>query len=330
VLALPANSQVARFDALAAGFAAVLHFPFEKRQLFNALHSVTAGEDGRDGVIRLQDYARASAGARNLSILVADDNPTNREVLGKIVERGGHAVTLVEDGDQALDAVEHGRFDVVILDRNMPGTGGIEALRAIRLMARGEERIPVIVLSADATPDAQREALDAGADTFLAKPVEALRLLEQISAIAGRRPARKPVERPLGARAAPGRAPAAGSAVVNLDTLAQLQELGSSPAFLQNLAGVFVADGASLVERMEKALVSRSYQELRAHLHALKGSSASIGADRLTRMCASLGKNDDAQLRLQGARMLRSLTEELGAVRSELERYMRERQQSAS
>ena len=330
ILALPHGADTARFQALSAGFAAVLQFPVDKRQLFNALHSVTAGQDAREGVIRLQDYARAAASGRKLTVLVADDNPTNREVLGKIVERGGHAVTLVEDGDEALDAVERERFDVVILDRNMPGTGGIEALRAIRLMGRGDERIPVIVLSAEATPDARREALEAGADTFLPKPVEALRLLEEINSVAGSAMSRRRAERPASVRAVPPRSPAAGAAVINVETLAQLHEIGSSPAFLENLARVFVADGASLVERMEKALVSRSYKELRGHLHALKGSSASIGADRLTRMCGSLGKCEDARLRLEGPRMLRSLSEELGAVRGELERYMRERQQSAS
>ena len=71
-----------RFAALSAGFGAVLEMPFDKRQLFNVLHSVTAGEEAREGVVRLQDYARRGGGAKGLHVLVADDNPTNREVLG--------------------------------------------------------------------------------------------------------------------------------------------------------------------------------------------------------------------------------------------------------
>ena len=67
---------------------------------------------------------RAAAARRGkLRVLVADDNPTNREVLGKILERGGHSVTLVTDGEQALDALERERLDIVLLDRNMPGPG---------------------------------------------------------------------------------------------------------------------------------------------------------------------------------------------------------------
>src|SRR5688572_21018122 len=195
VLAVPRQADVRRFEVLSSGFASVLELPFDKRRLFNVLHSVAAGEEVHEGVVRLQDYARRGAAAVKLRVLVADDNPTNREVIGKILERSGHAVTLVNDGEQTLDAVEADAHDLVILDRNMPGMGGMQALQALRLMTRGRERLPVIMLSADVTPEAKREALEAGADTFLSKPIEALRLLDEIQRLAGSKPepARAPV-----------------------------------------------------------------------------------------------------------------------------------------
>ena len=58
---------------------------------------------------------------RRLSVLVAEDNPVNRKVTAQILERAGHQCRLVEDGDQALDALELGRFDIVLMDVNMPG-----------------------------------------------------------------------------------------------------------------------------------------------------------------------------------------------------------------
>jgi hypothetical protein len=64
-------------------------------------------------------------------------------------------------------------------------------------------------------------------------------------------------------------------------------------------------------------------------LHAVKGSSASIGTDRLTALCASLGRLSDAELRLQGPGLMRSIEEEFSAARIELERYVRERKSSA-
>jgi len=322
VLAVAREAEVSRFEALSAGFGAVLELPFDKRLLFNVLHSVSAGDEMREGVVRLQDYARRGA-ARKLRVLVADDNPTNREVIGKILERGGHSVMLANDGEQALDALERERPDIVLLDRNMPVLGGMETLQAIRLIGRGRERLPVAMLSADVTPEVKREALEAGFDAFLPKPIEALRLLEEVQALTTAKPddARRTEPAPA------GRAPrAAGAApVINTETLGHLEELGSSAAFVEKLVGVFVADNSALLERIEKALAGRDYHEFRSLLHALKGSAASMGTDRLTGLCASLGRLSDPELRLQAPRVLRLLTEELAAARGELERYVLER-----
>ncbi len=331
ILAVARDSGVQRFEALSAGFAAVLELPLDKRLLFNVLHSVAAGDEVREGVVRLKDYAQRGPGARKLEVLVADDNPTNREVIGKILERGGHGVSLTEDGEQALDAIERMRYDVVILDRNMPRLGGIEVLQALRLMTRGRERLPAIMLSADVSPEAKREALEAGADSFLPKPVQAMRLLDEIQALCAR-PDEAPAAQPGTKPAAPSGSSHAGGSrvqVVNAETLRHLEELGSSAYFVEKLVGVFVADNVSLVGRVEQALAARNYGEFRTLLHAIKGSSASMGTDRLTRLCASLGALTDSELRLQGHGLLRALTEELATARSALERYLQERKASA-
>ncbi len=325
VLAVPAEAHIARFEALQAGFAAVLELPFEKRQLFNVLHSVSAGEELQEGVVRLKDYARRGAEPAKLHLLAADDNPTNREVIGKILERGGHEVVLVSDGEQALDAIEREDFDVVLLDRNMPGMGGVQALRALRLITRGRARLPVIMLSADVTAEAKQEALEAGADAYLGKPTEAARLLEQVAALAAAR--EQPAKLPLPVASpptGPGERP-----VINLETLGHLEELGSSAAFIEKLIGVFVNDSSALLGRMEQTLAGRNYGEFRSLLHAVKGSSASIGTDRLTHMCRGLGKLSDAELRLQTQGLMRSLNVELEMAQRELERYLAERKRSA-
>jgi two-component system sensor histidine kinase RpfC len=326
VLAVPREAEVQRFAALSAGFGAVLELPAEKRQLFNVLHSITSVEEVRDGVVRLQDYAKRDAGARRLQLLVADDNPTNREVLGRILERAGHAATLVADGDLALDALEGGQFDAVLLDRNMPGLSGLETLKAIRLMTRGRERLPVVMLSADVTVEAKRECLEAGADCFVPKPVEALRLLDELKTLTSGREAPRPAQAASVAAAA-----AASVEIVNGETLAHLDELGSTPDFLERLVSVFVADSLSLLAKMESAVAARNFGEFRTHLHAMKGSAASIGTERLTRRCATLSRYSDAELRLQSASLMRSLNEEFETGRAALERYVQEkRSRSAS
>jgi len=324
ILAVPRSADVQRFAALSAGFGAVLELPAEKRQLFNVLHAISSREEVGEGVVRLQDYARRDQNARRLRLLVADDNATNREVLGRILERGGHDVTLVSDGDLALDALESGSFDVVLLDRNMPGLSGLETLQAIRLMTRGRERLPVVMLSADVTIEAKRECMEAGADSFLPKPIEAVRLLDELRTLTADKPAATP-QRVLGAAAATSASASATAAVVNADTLSHLEELGSTPDFLDRLISVFIADSQALLAKMEASVGARNFTEFRAHLHAMKGSAASIGTERLTQLCSSLGKLSDNELRLKATALVRSLTEEFEQGRAELERHLRER-----
>ena len=319
-----------RFVALSAGYAAVLELPFEKRQLFNVLHSVSAGGELREGVVRLEDYARRGGAGRKLRVLVADDNPTNREVIGKILERGGHSATVVPDGEDALDALERAHYDIVLLDRNMPRLGGIETLQAIRLMGRGLERIPVIVLSADVTPEARRECLEHGADAFLAKPIEALRLLEGIEEL---------VEKGVGApmsvlhgddKASRGAArPEPGLEALNHETLGHLEELGSGREFVERLFGIFLSDNVLLLKKIETSLVAREPGELRNHLHAMKGSAASLGADRLTRLCTSIGRLSDNELKLQSAGLAKSISDEFAAVRVAAQAYLKDKMKSS-
>jgi two-component system sensor histidine kinase RpfC len=225
----------------------------------------------------------------------------------------------VNDGEQALDAVERQSPDLVILDRNMPGMGGMEALQALRLMSRGRERLPVIMLSADVTTEAKREALEAGADAFLSKPIETLRLLNEVQVLA----------RPRGDTARATRSVTSPApAVVNVETLGHLEELGSSLAFMEKLIRVFIADSSAILARMEQVLAGRDYNEFRSLLHAMKGSSASIGTDRLTKLCSSLAELSEGQLRLQAPALQRSLAEEIGLARAQLEGYLLERRKS--
>ena len=331
VLAAPREADVQRFAALSGGFGAVLELPFDKRQLFHVLHAISSADEVREGVVRLQDYAKRDQGARRLSVLVADDNPTNREVLGRILERAGHATTLVADGDLALDAMEAGQFDIVLLDRNMPGLSGLETLQAIRLMTRGRERLPVVMLSADVTLEAKKECLEAGADSFIPKPVEALRLLDELrnlTAGKGKEAERAVASAQRGVRAARRCGAPKRPARRRSRTW---RSWARRRDFLERLIGVFIADSRSLLAKMEASVAARNFGEFRAHLHAMKGSAASIGTERLTRLCATLGKYSDAELRLQSAGLMRSLNEEFELGRAALERYVQEkRSRSAS
>ncbi len=149
-------------------------------------------------VVAPRDTARdveADAPSDRLRILAVDDHPTNRRVLQLILEPLGVDLTLCEDGQQALDAVQSSDFDLVLMDLQMPVMDGLTATRAIRSLEVGQKRprMPVIAVSANAMTHHKAEALEAGADLHIAKPFtpealitgieEALALVEQASTL---------------------------------------------------------------------------------------------------------------------------------------------------
>jgi two-component system sensor histidine kinase RpfC len=325
VLCAPEASNVHRIPIVHGGYAAVLALPADKRMLFNTLHAFTA-TDQAEGVVFISDYLKRREAGRSLKVLVADDNAVNQAVLAKILERANHDLTLVSHGDQALDALERERFDIAIFDRNMPGMSGIEAVRAVRMMEMGGQRLPVIVLSADVTEEARREAMEAGADLYLTKPVQATRLLEALITLCP-----EPAAATAGGRASVDAAAAepAAAAVLDYDQLTLLEGLGSRSDFMERLVGVFVADSAALVEKMEAAVDAKRFGEFRSLVHALKGSASSIGAEQLARACTELQELAEGDLRMRGKVHLGKLRSDLERTRGELTDYLRKRMSSA-
>ncbi|WP_342153939.1 PAS domain S-box protein [Methylorubrum sp. SB2] len=107
-------------------------------------------------------------------ILLAEDNRINQEILTTVLQRKGHAVTLVGNGREALEAVKAGTgFDVILMDVQMPEMDGLEATAAIRAfeLANGHARLPIIALTANAMNDEVERCRSAGTDAHVAKPV---------------------------------------------------------------------------------------------------------------------------------------------------------------
>jgi two-component system sensor histidine kinase RpfC len=325
ILCAPEGSDL--LEVFPAGCRSAVALPLRRDQLYNALHAAAADDVG-EGVVFLRDYLRKRAQARCYRVLVVDDTGSNREVLSRILERGGHSVVAVESADAALDRLEHDDFHVAIFDRNMPGRSGVEAVQLVRLLEAGRAPMPIVMLSGDATREAQEEARAAGADLFLAKPVEPARLLDAIAKL-GEGGATAPVAAPMPpASERPGAR--AGTLVLNPETIALVAELGSGPDFLQRLVDVFLADTRKLLDQLEAAVRGGRAQEARAHVHAIKGSAASLGTDRLVAACDELRGVQEGELRLRGAAAMRMLRGEFDAARIALASYQSARRSSSS
>ena len=128
------------------------------------------------------------ANDRPLRVLLADDHPTNQRVVQLILGAQQAEVVTVADGVEALTAFKAGNFDLVLMDMQMPVMDGLAATRAIRAHEQaepGRARTPVVMLSANAMARHRDEALAAGADLHVAKPITAAALLAGIAAVTG-------------------------------------------------------------------------------------------------------------------------------------------------
>jgi CheY-like chemotaxis protein len=111
--------------------------------------------------------------ARKLNILVAEDNPIIRTLIGKLLKKRGHIATMVVNGKEAVDAVQDGLYDVILMDMHMPEMDGMAATSAIRGLTGPMRLVPIVALTGEAT-DGQREiCLAAGMTDYLSKPFEA-------------------------------------------------------------------------------------------------------------------------------------------------------------
>jgi two-component system sensor histidine kinase RpfC len=321
VLCTPGVSQVRSADALAGGFVAVLEMPFKTRLLFNVIHSATAVQGSQEGVISLSDYyAARDANRRRYQILVAEDNAVNQRVIVGILERAGHRVRVVDDGEQALDVLENERFDVVIMDLNMPELGGLDAARAYRFMDPEAVQVPIIMLSADVTPEAIKECEDAGIDAFLPKPIEARRLLDTIASLIAKRAT---------AQAVSGDGAEESQAVINSAALAELALISTDNTFMPELLNGFIQDGEALLRQMEAAVAAEQYETLRDLVHALKGSAVTLGAEQLCRTCVGINAQTTSELQASGPRALKVVREQFQQARASLLDYLKKSQSAA-
>lgn len=307
---------------LKAGYSSVLQTPIEQRLLFNALHAAGIPQSENLEVPRLVDYHRVAEPqpSSGISILVAEDNATNQKVIRKILESAGHHVVLVENGEQALEALERDNFSLAILDMHMPVMGGPEAIKLYRFAHPGHS-LPFLVLTANATTEAREECQSVGANAFLTKPIDPQILLAQIAQLvpqATTPPANRP-EAPI----------TESNAVLNASTLKNLESLGQQTDFLNRLIQGFLEDTETLLGQMQQALLQQRYSEFKDLAHALKGSAGSVGADTLYRLSAEIGPLTHDELRTQASARMHDIVTAYESARYELRNYLEGRHGSA-
>jgi signal transduction histidine kinase/ActR/RegA family two-component response regulator len=131
---------------------------------------------------RQEDEGAREVVRRRLRILVADDNAINRMVTERMLQRSGHTVALAENGLQAMEMALAGRFDLVLMDVQMPGMDGIAATRRIRDLPGPEREVPIVAMTANVLPEQISELLAAGMNDHVGKPFDRNQLYARIDA----------------------------------------------------------------------------------------------------------------------------------------------------
>ena len=157
------------------GVAAYLHKPVARAELLEAAIGAVSSAPGVGEASPLITRHSIAEARRSLRILLAEDNEVNQQVAAAMLRKRGHVVTIVDDGQKAVDAVRTGAFDVVLMDIQMPVLGGVEATQEIRALPGGRS-LPIVALTANALAGERERCLAAGMSEYLAKPFGAMQL----------------------------------------------------------------------------------------------------------------------------------------------------------
>ncbi len=234
-------------------------------------------------------------------ILVADDNAIQREMVLHLLGRCGYDVTAVESGAGALAALDHGEFDLILVDLQMPEMDGFQTAAAIRRReASGGRRVPIVAVTASALKSDRDRCLEVGIDDYVSKPMSKDQLVTMVAAHMTNAPA--PAQTPW----------------QPTDRAAYLRALGDDHDLARRLVAIFVEQAPSLLEAIRAAAAAGDAHALSQASHRLKGAMGNFPAiaaqDLATRLenAALAGHVQTARVILPSleremARMLRAL-----------------------
>lgn len=250
-------------------------------------------------------------------VLVADDNRTNRNVLAAILETVGHKVSMVTDGDEALEALEKGGVDILLLDVNMPRLNGIEACSMWRQIEGGRHHLPIIGVTADATAETEQKCLKAGMDFRITKPVDTELLLSTIetycppTADQSKHFPAIPLD-PLNIVVPIASNQAPKTVTIDDRQIAYLRSIGGQP-FLDTMIEGFLEDVEQTLAVLGQATDDNDVRQFRFCAHAFKSSGNNMGATSLAALCGRLEKISESDF-MKKKLLYRSKIEDEAAV----------------
>jgi len=272
------------------GIAGYLTKPVKPSQLHECLAAVAGRQKGAEEELSEPIVTRHSIAEDRKSkirILVAEDDSTNQMVALKILKNLGFRADTVDNGQDAVNALETTPYDLVLMDVQMPEMNGLEATRVIRdpeSPIRNHE-VPIVALTAHAMNEHREQCLEAGMDDFVTKPVNPRELGDAIERHLSDSP--QAVEPDLFA-AAPS---VEGK---SFDRSALLERLSGDEELLNEVLELFIKDIPSQLEELNQALNDNAAGEVRQRGHRIKGTAANVSAEAMREIAFAVEKAGEA------------------------------------
>jgi two-component system sensor histidine kinase RpfC len=277
--------------------------------------------------------AQIRRATRRLRVLAADDDRTNLTILREMLEHAGHDVTAVNDGFALSDALHAAaqtgqHYDLAIVDFNMPEMTGTDCVKMYRFSHPEERATPFVLLTADVTEEAKREADAARIDAILLKPITLATLLETVHGLTktpvlgvvdGQRPAAVPVA--IDEAAEPELDPV---------QLAELEAIARQSTFVQNVLNDFCATAARAAEEFSAAVSAGNGTAAQRIAHALAGNAGSVGCVRLGKRARRLARTRVGDLLAHREQEARDLNAAVQAAVRAVQSYLTTRAAAAS
>ena len=300
VLLCSLQQQAGYGKSLPPGFVACLAKPIHYRQLHGILATSLKGEKVTDHLLRSTGRIDTGFGQRRpLRILLAEDNVINQKVATRILTQMGYRPDVVQNGVEVLQALDRQKYDVILMDVQMPEMDGLEATRRVRELWTGPKRPWIIAMTANAMESDRQMCFDAGMDGYLSKPVR----IESLEAELVRS------SENIGQ-------------VVDFSVLARFGEMtGSGSDAVRELVEIFSEETPLTLQQVKANIDAGNSQGISVQAMQLGRACANFGAERMQLLCASLqaaGKAGDLPLAKEFADRLEA---EFQVVRTTLEQF---------
>jgi CheY-like chemotaxis protein/HPt (histidine-containing phosphotransfer) domain-containing protein len=285
--------------------------------------------------------ARPASKSGGLEILLAEDNLVNQKLAVLLLEKHGHKITVVADGQQAIAALARQSFDLVLMDVQMPVMDGFTATVEIRSRERGTGRhMPIIAMTAHAMKGDRERCLEAGMDGYVSKPIHPQALYDEIDRVlADQNQASDPDVQPPEA-AAHAEEPAYPSPVAaaeaneceepTIDWETALHHTAGDRKLMAKLIEVFLAESPAMLAEVQAALSARDAARFRRAGHSLKGSCGYFAAESAYYAALRVEKLGAAGDLNAADTAVRALEEEINALRPALARFLADVDQGAA